>query len=49
MPDGVEAAIDAGARAVIQPGGSIRDSEVIAVADERKVPMIFTGKRHFRH
>jgi phosphoribosylaminoimidazolecarboxamide formyltransferase/IMP cyclohydrolase len=49
MPDGVEAAIDAGARAVIQPGGSIRDSEVIAVADERKIPMIFTGKRHFRH
>lgn len=49
MPDGVEAAIDAGARAIIQPGGSIRDSEVIAAADERKVPMIFTGKRHFRH
>ncbi|MGQ0680236.1 MAG: bifunctional phosphoribosylaminoimidazolecarboxamide formyltransferase/IMP cyclohydrolase [Actinomycetota bacterium] len=49
MPDGVEAAIDAGARAIIQPGGSIRDAEVIAAADQRKVPMIFTGKRHFRH
>ncbi len=49
MPDGLEAAIEAGARAVIHPGGSVRDSEVIAVADKHKVPMIFTGKRHFRH
>ncbi len=49
MPDGLEAAIEAGARAVIHPGGSIRDSEVIAVADKHKVPMVFTGKRHFRH
>ncbi len=49
MPDGLEAAIEAGARAVIHPGGSIRDSEVIAAADKHKVPMVFTGKRHFRH
>jgi len=49
MPDGLEAAIEAGARAVIHPGGSIRDSEVIAAADKHKVPMIFTGKRHFLH
>lgn len=49
MPDGLEAAIEAGARAVIHPGGSIRDSEVIAAADKHKVPMVFTGKRHFKH
>lgn len=49
MPDGLEAAIEAGARAVIQPGGSVRDSEVVAVADRHKVPMVFTGKRHFLH
>ena len=49
MPDGLEAAVEAGARAIINPGGSIRDSEVIAVADKLKVPMVFTGKRHFLH
>lgn len=47
--DGVEAAAKAGAKAVIQPGGSIRDEEVIAKADEFDMAMIFTGKRHFRH
>jgi len=47
--DGVIAAIETGAAAIIQPGGSIRDEEVIAVADEAGVPMVFTGMRHFRH
>jgi phosphoribosylaminoimidazolecarboxamide formyltransferase/IMP cyclohydrolase len=47
--DGLDAVVDAGARAVIQPGGSMRDAEVIAAADERAVAMVFTGVRHFRH
>jgi phosphoribosylaminoimidazolecarboxamide formyltransferase/IMP cyclohydrolase len=47
--DGVIAAAEAGATAVIQPGGSVRDAEVIAAADERDVAMVFTGIRHFRH
>ncbi|MFQ5971718.1 MAG: bifunctional phosphoribosylaminoimidazolecarboxamide formyltransferase/IMP cyclohydrolase [Alphaproteobacteria bacterium] len=47
--DGLLAAIEAGARAVIQPGGSLRDDEVIAAADEHDVAMAFTGMRHFRH
>ncbi|MBX5471161.1 MAG: bifunctional phosphoribosylaminoimidazolecarboxamide formyltransferase/IMP cyclohydrolase [Acetobacteraceae bacterium] len=47
--DGLEAAIAAGATAVIQPGGSIRDAEVIAAADKAGVAMVFTGMRHFRH
>jgi phosphoribosylaminoimidazolecarboxamide formyltransferase/IMP cyclohydrolase len=47
--DGVEAAIAAGVTAIIQPGGSIRDAEVIAAADKAGVAMIFTGVRHFRH
>ena len=47
--DGLMAAIDAGATAVIQPGGSMRDDEVIAAADEAGVAMVFTGMRHFRH
>ena len=47
--DGLDAVIDAGATAVIQPGGSMRDAEVIAAADERGVAMVFTGVRHFRH
>ena len=47
--DGLLAAAEAGATAVIQPGGSIRDDEVIAVADEAGLAMIFTGMRHFRH
>ncbi|HKI61102.1 MAG TPA: bifunctional phosphoribosylaminoimidazolecarboxamide formyltransferase/IMP cyclohydrolase, partial [Mariprofundaceae bacterium] len=47
--DGVDALADAGATAVIQPGGSIRDEEVIVAADEKDIAMIFTGIRHFRH
>ena len=47
--DGLIAAVDAGATAVIQPGGSVRDDEVIAAADERGIAMVFTGRRHFRH
>lgn len=47
--DGIEAAAKAGAQAVIQPGGSIRDEEVIAKANEFGMTMIFTGKRHFKH
>ncbi len=47
--DGLLAAADAGATAAIQPGGSVRDAEVIAAADERGMAMIFTGVRHFRH
>jgi phosphoribosylaminoimidazolecarboxamide formyltransferase / IMP cyclohydrolase len=47
--DGLLAAIEAGATAVIQPGGSIRDEEVIAAADEAGIAMVFTGMRHFRH
>ena len=47
--DGLEAAASAGATAVIQPGGSIRDEEVIAAADEAGLAMVFTGMRHFRH
>jgi phosphoribosylaminoimidazolecarboxamide formyltransferase/IMP cyclohydrolase len=47
--DGPEAAVDAGVRAIIQPGGSIRDDEVIAAADAAGLTMVFTGRRHFRH
>jgi phosphoribosylaminoimidazolecarboxamide formyltransferase/IMP cyclohydrolase len=47
--DGLLAAVEAGATAVIQPGGSIRDDEVIAAADEAGLAMVFTGVRHFRH
>lgn len=49
FPDGLTAAAEAGATAAIQPGGSVRDKEVIAAADERDVAMVFTGVRHFRH
>jgi phosphoribosylaminoimidazolecarboxamide formyltransferase/IMP cyclohydrolase len=47
--DGVDVVAEAGARAIIQPGGSVRDSEVIEAADERGVAMVFTAVRHFRH
>lgn len=47
--DGLVAAADAGAVAAIQPGGSVRDAEVIAAADERGMAMVFTGSRHFKH
>jgi phosphoribosylaminoimidazolecarboxamide formyltransferase/IMP cyclohydrolase len=47
--DGIDAAAEAGITAVIQPGGSMRDNEVIAAADEHNIAMVFTGMRHFRH
>src|SRR3546814_5986182 len=47
--DGLMAAVDAGATAVIQPGGSLRDEEVIEAADGAGLAMVFTGLRHFRH
>jgi len=47
--DGLDVVANAGARAVIQPGGSLRDNEVIAAADEHGIAMVFTGMRHFRH
>ena len=47
--DGLDVVVQAGATAVIQPGGSIRDNEVIAAADEQGIAMVFTGIRHFRH
>jgi phosphoribosylaminoimidazolecarboxamide formyltransferase/IMP cyclohydrolase len=47
--DGLDVVAKMGARAVIQPGGSVRDKEVIAAADEHGIAMIFTGMRHFRH
>jgi phosphoribosylaminoimidazolecarboxamide formyltransferase/IMP cyclohydrolase len=47
--DGLDALADAGASAVVQPGGSVRDAEVIEAADERGIAMVFTGIRHFRH
>ena len=49
FPDGLLAAADAGATAAIQPGGAIRDPEVIAAADARGMAMVFTGSRHFKH
>ena len=47
--DGVDAAAEAGATAVIEPGGSVRDEEVIAAANEHNMAMVFSGRRHFRH
>jgi phosphoribosylaminoimidazolecarboxamide formyltransferase/IMP cyclohydrolase len=49
FPDGLVSAAEAGATAAIQPGGSVRDAEVIAAADERNMSMAFTGTRHFQH
>ena len=49
FPDGLLAAADGGAVAAVQPGGSVRDKEVIAAADSRGMAMVFTGRRHFRH
>jgi phosphoribosylaminoimidazolecarboxamide formyltransferase/IMP cyclohydrolase len=49
FPDSIHRAADAGIAAVIQPGGSRRDDEVIAACNERGLPMIFTGRRHFKH
>jgi phosphoribosylaminoimidazolecarboxamide formyltransferase / IMP cyclohydrolase len=47
--DGLDVVVEAGARCVIQPGGSVRDDEVIAAADEHGISMVLTGVRHFRH
>jgi phosphoribosylaminoimidazolecarboxamide formyltransferase/IMP cyclohydrolase len=47
--DGLDAVAAAGVRAVVQPGGSVRDAEVIAAADEHGIALVFTGQRHFRH
>jgi phosphoribosylaminoimidazolecarboxamide formyltransferase / IMP cyclohydrolase len=47
--DGLDAVVAAGATAVVQPGGSMRDAEVVAAADEHGIAMVFTGRRHFRH
>ena len=47
--DGLDALARAGATAVVQPGGSVKDGEVIAAADEHGIAMVFTGRRHFRH
>ena len=49
FPDGVQVAADAGVSSIVQPGGSIRDQEVIEAANAAGVAMIFTGVRHFRH
>ena len=49
FPDGLEVVASAGATAVIQPGGSVKDSDVIAAADRLGIAMVFTGMRHFRH
>ncbi len=49
FPDGLERAVEAGVRAVAQPGGSVRDAEVIAAADRADIAMVFTAVRHFRH
>ena len=47
--DGLDEVASAGATAVVQPGGSVRDEEVIAAADEHGITMVFAGRRHFRH
>jgi phosphoribosylaminoimidazolecarboxamide formyltransferase/IMP cyclohydrolase len=49
FPDGLEVVVSAGATAVIQPGGSVKDPDVIAAADRLGIAMVFTGMRHFRH
>jgi len=49
FPDGIEVGAQSGAMAVVQPGGSVRDAEVIAMADKYNLAMVFTGARHFRH
>jgi phosphoribosylaminoimidazolecarboxamide formyltransferase / IMP cyclohydrolase len=49
FPDSIELAVAAGVRAVIQPGGSRNDNDVIAACNQHSLPMIFTGRRHFKH
>ena len=48
-PDGPQAAAKAGIRAIVQPGGSLQDPEVIKVAQKARIPMLLTGERHFKH
>jgi phosphoribosylaminoimidazolecarboxamide formyltransferase/IMP cyclohydrolase len=47
--DGIDQAAEAGITAIVQPGGSVRDADVIAAADEHEIAMVFTGQRQFRH
>ena len=47
--DGIDIAAERGIRAVVQPGGSLRDEEIVGAADEHDIAMVFTGMRHFRH
>jgi phosphoribosylaminoimidazolecarboxamide formyltransferase/IMP cyclohydrolase len=49
FPDGPQLAIDAGVTAIVQPGGSVRDEEVVAAADAAGIAMVATDRRHFRH
>ncbi len=49
FPDSIHKAAEAGIAAIIQPGGSKKDEDVIAACNERGIPMIFTGQRHFKH
>jgi phosphoribosylaminoimidazolecarboxamide formyltransferase/IMP cyclohydrolase len=49
FPDGLQLAVAAGATAIVQPGGSVRDEDVIKAADELGIAMVFTGARHFKH
>jgi len=49
FPDGIDEAGKAGVTAIVQPGGSVRDAEVVAAADKHEIAMVFTGKRQFRH
>jgi phosphoribosylaminoimidazolecarboxamide formyltransferase/IMP cyclohydrolase len=49
FPDSIHIAAEAGISALIQPGGSVKDDEVIAAANQHRIPMIFTGRRHFKH
>lgn len=49
FPDSVEIAAEYGVKAIIQPGGSVKDAEVIAAAEKHGIPMVMTGRRHFRH
>jgi phosphoribosylaminoimidazolecarboxamide formyltransferase/IMP cyclohydrolase len=49
FPDGIKTLIKAGVKTIVQPGGSIRDQEVINAADKAKIKMLFTGIRHFNH
>ncbi|MEO8586790.1 MAG: bifunctional phosphoribosylaminoimidazolecarboxamide formyltransferase/IMP cyclohydrolase, partial [Acidobacteriota bacterium] len=49
FPDGLEVLTQAGVTAVVQPGGSVKDAEVVTAADAAGIAMVFTGKRHFRH